>query len=60
MNKDPEHHDEGVVPPPNNPNDPGEMGKPVIIDNPAPDVKSQIDDGWKNNAFNQVILEIVN
>jgi len=51
---DPEHHEEGVLPPPNSPNDPGEMGKPVKIDNPAPNVKSQIDEGWKKNAFNQV------
>jgi hypothetical protein len=42
------------MPPPNAHNDPGEMGKPVKIDNPAVDVKSLIDEGWKKNAFNQV------
>ena len=51
--KDPERNLEGVVPPPKDPNAPGEMGKPVKFDNPEPPVKKLIDDGWKNNAFNQ-------
>jgi polypeptide N-acetylgalactosaminyltransferase len=49
----PEHHAEGVVPPPQDPNAPGEMGKAVKFDNPQPEIKSLIDKGWKDNAFNQ-------
>lgn len=56
---DPEHHEEGVVPPPNDPNAPGEMGRPVKIDNPSPDIKALIDEGWKNNAFNQYASDII-
>ena len=40
-------------PPPSDPNAPGEMGKPYKVDNPSPDVKAKIDEGWKNNAYNQ-------
>jgi polypeptide N-acetylgalactosaminyltransferase len=56
---DPEHHEEGVVPPPNDPGAPGEMGKPVKLDNPSPEVKALIDEGWKNNAFNQYASDII-
>jgi hypothetical protein len=30
------------------------MGKPVIIENPSPEVKALIDAGWKKNSYNQV------
>ncbi len=50
---DPERHAEGVVPPPKDPNAPGELGKPVKVDNPDADTKKLIDEGWKANAFNQ-------
>ena len=53
---DPEHHQEGVVPPPRDPNAPGELGKAVKFDNPDPETKKLIDAGWKNNAFNQVLF----
>lgn len=56
---DPEHHAEGVVPPPQDPNAPGEMGKAVKFDNPEPEVKSLIDKGWKNNAFNQYASDVI-
>eukprot|EP00093_Oithona_nana_P000044 00044.XXX_1633_337_1 [CDS] Oithona nana genome sequencing. len=56
---DPERHAEGVVPPPRDPNAPGEMGKPVKLDNPEPETKKLIDDGWKNNAFNQYASDII-
>ena len=56
---DPEHHEEGVVPPPNDPNAHGEMGRPVKLDNPAPEIKALIDSGWKNNAFNQYASDII-
>ena len=56
---DPEHHAEGVVPPPQDPNAPGEMGKAVKFDNPEPAVKSLIDKGWKNNAFNQYASDVI-
>ena len=56
---DPEHHAEGVVPPPQDPNAPGELGKPVKFDNPEPEVKALIDEGWKNNAFNQYASDVI-
>jgi len=56
---DPERHAEGVVPPPRDPNAPGEMGKAVKLDNPEPETKKLIDDGWKNNAFNQYASDII-
>ena len=48
-----------LLDPPHDPNGPGELGKPVKIENPSKDVKSKIDQGWQDNAFNQVsdILE---
>ena len=43
-----------LLDPPHNPDGPGELGKPVKIENPSKDVKSKIDQGWQDNAFNQV------
>jgi hypothetical protein len=57
--QDPEHHEEGVAPPPNDANAPGEMGRPVKLDNPSPEIKALIDEGWKNNAFNQYASDII-
>ena len=45
--------------PPRDPNAPGEMGKAVKLDNPEPETKKLIDDGWKNNAFNQYASDII-
>ena len=47
----------GVLAPPHNPDGPGELGKPVKIENPEPDVKKKIDQGWQDNAFNQVCIQ---
>ena len=40
--------------PPHNPDGPGELGKPVKIEEPSKEVKKKIDQGWQDNAFNQV------
>ena len=47
----------GVLAPPHNPDGPGELGKPVKIENPEPEVKKKIDQGWQDNAFNQVCIQ---
>jgi len=49
----------GVLAPPHDPNGPGELGKPVKIENPDKDTKKKIDDGWKNNAFNQYVSDMI-
>ncbi len=50
----------GVVPlPPNNPDSPGEMGKPVKVENPSSSVKKLIDEGWQKNAFNQYVSDMI-
>lgn len=57
---------EGVLPQPNSgPNDGdrtayGEMGKPVVLPvNLTADIKTLVDEGWKNNAFNQYASDLV-
>ena len=45
--------------PPNNPDDPGEGGKPVKIENPEASVKKLIDEGWQKNAFNQYVSDMI-
>jgi len=47
----------GVLIPPRNADGPGEMGKPVKIDNPDKDIKEIIDKGWQDNAFNQYVSD---
>jgi len=47
----------GVLIPPRNADGPGEMGKPVKIDNPDKDTKEMIDKGWQDNAFNQYVSD---
>lgn len=38
----------------------GEMGKPVVLPaNLSADVKALVDEGWKNNAFNQYASDLV-
>ncbi|KAK0078121.1 hypothetical protein PV325_003020 [Microctonus aethiopoides] len=40
--------------------DPGEMGRPVILPtNYSVEVKKLIDDGWLNNAFNQYVSDLI-
>jgi polypeptide N-acetylgalactosaminyltransferase len=43
------------------PNAPGELGKPVVIDKEklSPEERKKYDDGWKNNAFNQYVSDMV-
>jgi len=60
---------EGVLPQPNrggaNNEEPGrklygEMGKPVVLPaNLTADVKKLVDEGWKNNAFNQYASDLI-
>lgn len=57
---------EGVLPQPNNGlNDGdktayGEMGKPVVLPaNLTADIKKLVDEGWKNNAFNQYASDLI-
>jgi hypothetical protein len=44
--------DQPALPPPMPPQGPGEMGKPVKVENPDKETKAKIDKGWKDNAFN--------
>lgn len=59
---------QGVLPQPNNDDDHdgngrkayGEMGKPVVLPaNLTADVKRLVDEGWKNNAFNQYASDLI-
>lgn len=58
---------EGVLPQPNNggafdedSKSYGEMGKPVVLPtNLTADVKKLVDEGWKNNAFNQYASDLI-
>jgi len=51
--------EDGVLVPPHDPNAPGEMGKPVKIDKPDKDTKKKIDVGWKDNAFNGYVSDLI-
>lgn len=44
-----------------NPNAPGELGKPVHIDKNklSPEERVKYDEGWKNNAFNQYVSDMI-
>lgn len=55
---------EGVLPQPHGADDRdqgyGEMGKPVVLPtNLTADIKKLVDDGWKNNAFNQYASDLI-
>uniref|UniRef100_A0A915L0Y0 Glycosyltransferase 2-like domain-containing protein n=1 Tax=Romanomermis culicivorax TaxID=13658 RepID=A0A915L0Y0_ROMCU len=43
------------------PNMPGELGKPVVINKHSltPEEKKKFDDGWANNAFNQYASDMI-
>lgn len=45
----------------NDPNAPGELGKPVSIDKEklSPEERVKYDEGWKNNAFNQYASDMI-
>ena len=49
----------GVLVPPHDPEGPGEMGKPVKIEDPEPEIKKKIDKGWTDNAFNQYVSDMI-
>lgn len=54
------HPEGGVLLPPQEPNGPGEMGKPVVLPKDLdPEVKKKVDEGWKNNAFNQYVSDMI-
>jgi len=38
---------------------PGEMGRPVKLDNADPETKKLIDKGWQDNAFNQYASDLI-
>lgn len=46
---------------PPNPNAPGELGKAVNIDKEklSPEERKKYDEGWKNNAFNQYVSDMI-
>ena len=54
-----EHHAEGVVPVPKNPNGPGAFGKPYVVQHPDKDTQAMIDEGWSKNAFNQYVSDLI-
>lgn len=36
------------------------MGKPVVLPKDMdPEVKKKVDEGWKNNAFNQYVSDMI-
>ena len=49
----------GVLVPPHDPDGPGEMGKPVKIEDPGKEMKKKIDKGWTDNAFNQYVSDMI-
>ncbi|KAK8396083.1 hypothetical protein O3P69_005295 [Scylla paramamosain] len=54
------HPEGGVLLPPQEPNGPGEMGKPVVLPKDVEaQVKKKVDEGWKNNAFNQYVSDMI-
>ena len=57
--EDEEEYDEPESPPPVDPKAPGEMGKPYKVDKPTGDVKKAIDKGWKDNAYNQYVSDLI-
>jgi len=47
------------LPPPMPPSGPGEMGEAVKIDKPDAETKKKIDKGWKDNAFNGYVSDLI-
>ena len=54
-----EEYDGPEPPPPVDPKAPGEMGKPYKVDKPSGEVKKAIDKGWKDNAYNQYVSDLI-
>lgn len=50
----------GVIAPPGSDNAPGELGKPVVLPkNLSEEAKAAVADGWKKNAFNQYVSDLI-
>ncbi|XP_055952053.1 putative polypeptide N-acetylgalactosaminyltransferase 9 [Argiope bruennichi] len=56
-----QHNDQdgGVLQPPREPDGYGEMGKPVKLTNLTDEQQKLVKLGWKNNAFNQYISDLI-
>lgn len=57
----PENGEEGagVLPPPRHPDGPGEMGRPVKLNNLTAEQEKLVKQGWDRNAFNQYISDMI-
>ncbi|XP_028157799.1 putative polypeptide N-acetylgalactosaminyltransferase 9 isoform X2 [Ostrinia nubilalis] len=50
----------GVLAAPGSDNAPGELGKPVVLPkNISEDTKTAVSEGWKKNAFNQYVSDLI-
>ncbi|VVC95663.1 unnamed protein product [Leptidea sinapis] len=50
----------GVIAAPGSDNAPGELGKPVILPkNISEEAKAAVSEGWKKNAFNQYVSDLI-
>ncbi|PZC82068.1 hypothetical protein B5X24_HaOG211158 [Helicoverpa armigera] len=50
----------GVIAAPGSDNAPGELGKPVVLPkNISDDTKQAVSEGWKKNAFNQYVSDLI-
>ncbi|KAM3962648.1 polypeptide N-acetylgalactosaminyltransferase 9 isoform 2-T2 [Aphomia sociella] len=50
----------GVLAAPGSDNAPGELGKPVVLPkNISEDTKQAVSEGWKKNAFNQYVSDLI-
>ncbi|CAL4106068.1 unnamed protein product, partial [Meganyctiphanes norvegica] len=54
------HAVQDVLLPPQEPNGPGEMGKPVVLPKDLdPETKKKVDKGWQDNAFNEYVSNMI-
>ncbi|XP_045516566.1 putative polypeptide N-acetylgalactosaminyltransferase 9 isoform X3 [Pieris brassicae] len=50
----------GVIAAPGSDNAPGELGKPVVLPkNMSEEAKTAVSEGWKKNAFNQYVSDLI-
>uniref|UniRef100_A0A023FVJ6 Putative polypeptide n-acetylgalactosaminyltransferase n=1 Tax=Amblyomma parvum TaxID=251391 RepID=A0A023FVJ6_AMBPA len=49
----------GVLVPPQNPDGPGEMGRPVVLKGLTKEQEEKVKQGWDRNAFNQYISDMI-
>ena len=57
--KEKEEDGDPQVRPSVDPNAPGEMGRPVVITGPDAETKKLIDAGWKTNAYNTYVSDLI-